>query len=424
MKLLHAFAVVLLLFLMQSCSDFEIDLLETSNPNSIKIGVILPLTIERGRQESGYFVAVMAAEEINRAGGINGRNIEIVLKNDGGSTTKGPEEALSLYNDGVDIILGPAWSSVTMAVSQEVTIPNEMLLISHSATSPRITALEDNGLVWRMAPSDALQGKLGADYLYNVLGKKTVGVIYSTSIWGTDLAGVFKSTFEELGGSDSVVSFVSFPEEQDWATYNFTTHLDELFENKPEAIYIVSFDNDGAKITNDIYVGDYVGADYTPLFFSCDGPKSNDFLINGHPEIIDGMIGTLPTGLISDANYTVFIENYKERFGYAPAAYAEHLYDAVYLVAYAMLAAGSELPVDVAAELRSVSGGDLDDQGEIINVNEFAEAYSIISNGGTINYNGASGSIELDANGDPVSGVYKIWKVVNGDYVIEQTIIF
>ncbi len=418
------FITTLLIILFQSCSKLDVDFGEIEYINPVKIGVILPLSVERAGEESAYFATILAAEEINRGGGINGRDIEIILKDDGGSVVKGPEEVRSLKNEGVDIIIGAAWSSVTLAVSQQVTIPNNMLLISHSSTSPRITTLDDNGLVWRLAPSDEFQGKIGADYLYNVLGKKTVGVLYSTSAWATDLAGVFKSEFEKLGGNNSVLSFVSFPEEQEWAVYNFAPHLDELFANKPEAVYFVSYSIDGAKITNDIYIGDYINDEYKPQVFSNDGPYGFDFLVNGHPDVLEGMMGTQPTGLVSDENYSLFINNYKNRFGFAPEPFSEQIYDAVYLIAYAMLKAGSQAPGDVAFELRNVSGGDPEIVGDIITVNEFVRARNIIADGGSINYNGASGLIKFDANGDPGTGAYIIWKVTNREYIVETTVIF
>ncbi|MCP4726744.1 MAG: ABC transporter substrate-binding protein [bacterium] len=407
-----------------TCNSLDVDLNEIEYTDPVKIGLLLPLSIERAGEESAYLSTILAAEEINRAGGIMGRDIEIILKDDGASASIGVQQATNLMTEGVDLVLGPAWSSVTLAVTTNITIPNGMLLMSHSSTSPQITNLSDNGLVWRTAPSDVFQAKIGVDYVYNDSSKRTAGIIYSSSTWSTDLAMAFKSTFEETAGSNSVLSFVSYPEGQDWSTFDFNPYLDELFADQPEAIYLVSYSNDGAKITNDIFYGNYLNNGYDPLFFSNDGPYGYDFLVNGHPDILEGMMGTQPTGPAQDPNYTMYLQNYQDRFGFYPEPFGEHIYDAVYLIAYAALKAGSVSPAAISSELLNVSGGDPDLQGTLININEYARAKMLIESGGDIDYNGASGVIDFDSNGDPGSGTYIIWKVVNGEYVVDRTVIF
>ncbi len=416
--------ITLILVVISACSSLEVDLAEIEYNDPVRIGVLLPLSIERAGEESAYLATVFAAEEINSQGGVLGRDIEIVVRDDAASETRGVREAQQLFEEGIDIIVGPAWSSVTLAVTNQVTIPNGMLLISHSATSPRITQLDDNGLVWRLPPSDSFQGRLGAEYVCNNLNKKTVGILYSSSAWATDLAAEFKKTFEECAGENSVVSFVTYPEGQDWTIYDFEPHLDELFQNRPEAIYLVSYSKDGAKITNDIYYGDYLSDSYMPSFFSNDGPYGFDFLVNGHPEILNGMRGTQPAGDLDDPNYQLFINNYVNRFGFRPEPFSEQIYDAIYLIAYAGLSAGSFEPDAIASQLRNVSGYSQGVPYSEINVNEFLRGKELIEEGSDIDYNGASGEINFDENGDPGCGLYVIWKIENGNYVIESTVKF
>ncbi len=418
-------ALVLVLLTLSACDmPNEVDLGEIEYNNPLKIGVLLPVSNERSAEESAYFATILAAEEINRAGGVLGRDIEIVFRDDAGIPDYGVEQAQKMHAEGIEFIVGPSWSSVTLAVAQRVTIPNGMLLVSHAATHPSITNLNDNNLVWRIAPSDVIQAKIGADYVYNVLNKRTVGIIYSSALYTVGLAEAFKASFEEIAGPNSVLSFVSFPELQDWSTYDFTPHLIELFADRPEVIYLASYTIDGAKITNDIFYGHYLNALYKPQFFSNDGPFGFDFIFNGHPDILNGMLGTQPTGDRADLNYLRFQNNYNQRFGFDPESFAEHIYDAVYLIAFSISKSGQATPQAAAAQLRQVSGGEPGIQGTVINVNEYARARTILEGGGDINYNGASGLIDFDENGDPGSGTYIIWKIQNKNYVVEETIKF
>jgi ABC-type branched-subunit amino acid transport system substrate-binding protein len=418
------YSICLILLLLGCMNPLQVDKAAHDSQNPIRMALLLPISIERTRQEGLYLSTVLAAEEINNVGGVLGREIEIVLRDDGGSTAKGVAQARQLLGEGVQFILGPAWSSVTLAVANEVTIPNSMLLFSHSATNSMITTLDDNGLVWRTALSDIYQSKIGAEYVYHDLGKRTVGIIHSTNVWASGLAESFQQNFEQLAGPGAVVSAVSYPEGQDWKNYDFTAQLNELFAEKPEVVYVVSFISDGVKMTHDMFLGNFINDNYHPQFFSVDGTFDQSFLFNGQPDITKGMMGTMPTGYITNPAYKLFTSNFYERFGFTPESYSEHIYDAVYLIAYAMLKSGSTDPVAVAAELRTVSGGNAEVQGVRISVNEYAQAKSLIESGQEIDYDGATGKIELDENGDPGSGRYIIWKIDNGEYTVETTVDF
>ena len=407
-----------------TCSPLEVDLGEIAFDNPLKIGLMVPLSVDRTDEGIAFLATNLATEEINRQGGVLGRDLQIVFVDDGGLPEQGVEGVIQLKKDGIDLLIGPAWSSVTLAITRQFTIANGMLVVSHSATSPQVSHLQDNNLVWRTAPSDAFQGRIGADFVFNRFNKKTVGILFSTNAYATDLSGIFRNAFEEMAGNNSILSFVAYPEILNYDAYDFTPHLDELFAGKPDAIYFTSFTSDAIKMTNDIFEGGYLSDDYKPLFFSNDGAFGDDFIFNGNPEILEGMTGTQPTGAVNDPNFILFSKNFINRFGFDPVPFNEHVYDAVYLIAYAILKSGSTTPQNIASELRNVSGGDPEVQGTIINVNEFEKARNIIENGGIINYNGASGLIDFDANGDPSTGTYKIWKIVNGEVVIIEIVIF
>ncbi len=414
---------ILLIFLFVSiafhaCSSLKEDFNVVDYKNPIKIGFIVPFSEDRMAAENEYLGVYLAADEINAAGGILGREIQIIARNDGGSAEIGIKAALQLYNEGIRIILGPAWSSVTIGVANEVTIPKGMLLMSYSSTNPNISHLVDNDLVWRTCPSDVFQGKVGAEYCKTHLNKQTAGILALNNSYSLALAKSFQENFSNLGGT--ITHFGIYPELlSDEATkYDYTKHLDSLFKTQPEVFYLASYPEDGAKITNDIAKNNYLTSEYNPIFFSNDGVSSSYFLLNGFPNIVNKFIGTKPGASKSQANYLNYFNQYQSRWGFEPVIYSEFAYDAMYLIAYAILSNnGLPEPMQIASYLRKISGSEGNPASTIINVNEFSKARDIILSGGQIDYDGASGKIEFDINGDPGSGSYLIWKVIDGAFV-------
>ncbi len=425
MKLLRHFIFLIAISSLMKCSDLKEDLNEVKYQNPIKIGFLGPFSEVRMGAEGKYLGAYLAAEEINAAGGILGRDIQIVPLNDGGSAEIGIKAATQLYNEGIRVILGADWSSVTLGVATSFTIPKNMLLMSYSSTNPEISQLNDKDLVWRTCPSDVFQGKVGAVYCRNYLHKQTAAILAMNNPWSLDLAKTFQSNFENLGGT--ITHFGIYPELLgDAATkYDFTSHLDSLFEAKPEIIYLAAFPSDGAKITNDIAKNNYLASNYNPIFFSNDGLYSNYFLINAHVDIIDNFFGTVPGASRTNSNYNQYFNKYATRWGFEPVAFSEYAYDAMYLIAYSILSNnGSAEPLQISTFLRNISGTGNNVSATIINVNEFDKARDVILSGGKIDYNGASGNIEFDLNGDPGSGTYLIWNIKNGEYVTDTLVTF
>jgi ABC-type branched-subunit amino acid transport system substrate-binding protein len=404
-----AICFVSIILIFQMCADDS-----KAKSKSIKIGVLSPITDVRVTSEMRNQAAAMAVKEINSAGGIDidgeSFEIELVIKDDGGTVEQALKKTKEFHNAGIDIIIGPAWSSLVLGISEAYTIPNNMLIMSYTSTNPTVGDLDDNDLVWRVPPSDKYQASAGADYVYNTLNKTSAGILYRDDDWGIGLAESFKSAFESLGGTVNAGNFVDFPSATgDDVTADYSEYLGPLFSGEPEAIYLVIFPAEGAKITMDIETGGF--ANYGPAFFSNDGPYTDDLLVNGHKNILKGMRGTQPTPPSDYPNNKTYCNNFKNKFGYEAGSYSQHIYDAVYLMAYAMLKANSTDPNDVASNLQSVSGGGDGAQGAIINVDEFAKSKKEILAGNNINYEGASGSIDFDKNGDPSKAIYIIWRI-------------
>lgn len=415
-KLLTLVAVLLLLGVVASCSDDS----ENGNGGKITIGLLAPFS----GPLQGYGLAMknaaqMAAKEINAAGGLlSGQDIEVVSKDDGTDATKSEEAAKALLASNPELVgfVGPATSGSAEAVAKLMDKETPKVnVISASATAPN---LSDLGLsnFYRTIASDAYQGEVAATKAVS-LGKKNAAILYVDNAYGKGLAAAFKKQFVDVKGQ-AVVAEVSYPEQSDYKNYDFSNEVDQLLVDpttKPDILFLVTYFEDGAKFTQ--FAKDTLATmNPAPLLFGCDGNKSTDFIAAADATTIEGMMGTAPALDVEDPNYKEFSKNYKAAFNVEPKLFAEGAYDALYLMAYAIEAAGQADKTAFVSKLIGVSGP----AGDKINVNKWAEGKAAIKAGKDIDYSGAAGDINWDSKGDVDKNTvnYQIWKITNG--AIEQ----
>jgi len=165
----------------------------------VKIGATLPLTGEAASWGQNALAGIkLAVQEINNHGGIKGRKVKLVSEDDKCSPKDGINAVNKLINiDKVMAILGPICSSAAgseMPLVQEDKIPTIIVAASNS----HLTKIGE--YIFRIYPSDTLQGKYAAEFIFNNLGKKKVAVIYVKNDWGEGIQSVFVKRFKELGG--------------------------------------------------------------------------------------------------------------------------------------------------------------------------------------------------------------------------------
>lgn len=397
-------------------SDKETTAGPTQTETAIKIGLLFPMSGPWVKGPAWRNAAEMAAAEINAAGGVLGRPIELIVAD----TQTVPEVAVTaaqrLVDEQVAAIVGAAASSSTILAANNVTIPNKTLLISPASTSPAIAALDDQNLVWRTVASDQFQGRLAAQWAYEE-GARTAGVLYVDNAYGEGLFAAFAAEFERLGGS--VKNPVNYPELSSDGIdgFSYESRVDSVFSGSPDLIYLITYDQDGAKIT--VTASSYITDSYRPIFLGCDGNQSQAFADNADPSIVEGMVGTLPVAPAADGNYRAFSERYRELYGVKPESFSESTYDAIYLLALAAAQAESVDSQAMAAQLQAISA-----VGTLVSARDYSAALALIAAGEDIDYVGASGAVDFDANGDVLNGAYGIWRVENGEFVTLKTVAF
>ena len=403
---------LLALVLLSSCSGDSSP--AKSNPaaqNSIKIGMLTTLTGGLSREGQSFRAAAeMAMAEINEAGGVLNRPIELVIGDTGTDPDQAVTAAQRLSDEGVIGFVGPIISSASLSVTSQVAQPQNLPVISPSATSPELSSLDDGGLLWRTAVSDAFKGKVVARYAYES-GNRTAALLFIENSFGRGLASEFTTSFTELGGT--VLNQVGVPElsADQIATYDFRPEVEQVMADQPDLVYVITFTEEGIKIA--IAADGLITDTYTPRFISEISPNDSVLSLIGNYEWVYGVEQQAQ----SSANRTAFIENYQDRYDSDPVQFADATYDALYLMALAIEQAGSTAAADITANLQAISK-----EGTAVNVGEFGKARSLIADGGDIDYEGASGSIDFDSRGDVSSGTFRVWQISNGSFVDVETI--
>lgn len=188
----------------KNAPDTKQEALKETGP--IKIGLSLPMTGEAASYgEGGVGGAQLAVKEINEAGGINGRMLELIVEDDQCAPATGATVAQKLTEtDKVVAFFGPVCSGVGGAGLPIVQRNGVPALIIGSA--PDLTKIGD--YIFREYPSDSSIGKFIANFMYSTLGAKKVAVVYVKNDWGQGISDVFVPKFKEIGGDVAVTETV------------------------------------------------------------------------------------------------------------------------------------------------------------------------------------------------------------------------
>lgn len=380
----------------------------------IHIGLVATLTGATEQLGKGMKKAAeMAAKEINAAGGVlDGQKLVVDTVNEEGD---GFEARVQKFIDDPNVValLGPVYSS--RALLEVPLISGKIITISPSATSPELTAAADGNCFFRNAPSDALQAVAAAKYAVEDLKATKAAILHVGNQYGKGLAAEFKKAFE--GKSGQVLTTVEYDELEDYSSYDFTKHVADIFKDGPDLVYMITYQADGGKFLSTVATDTgYQAVKSTVKFMGADGNMSDDFAGAADPTVANGRVwGTYAGSVEDDPNFKAYTTAFRKEAGLPdtePATpYTAEIYDGTYLIAYAIEKAGKVDRLAVRDALKSVAGPDSGD--EIVNVAEWAKGKPLAKDG-KINYEGASGPIDYDDNGDPVAPCFKIWAVKDG----------
>ncbi|MCA0927016.1 ABC transporter substrate-binding protein [Ruegeria profundi] len=370
----------------------------TAMAEDVKLGVLFGFTgpIESLAPAMGSGAELAMAEVTESGKLLDGATVTASRADtgciDNGLATSNGERMIA---DGVAGIIGGDCSGVTGAILQNVAIPNGMVMISPSATSPGLSTMEDNGLFFRTAPSDAREGQVMADIL-NDRGISSIALTYTNNDYGKGLADAIQSSFEASGGEVTIVA----AHEDGKADYS--AEVGALASAGGDILVVAGYlDQGGLGI---IQAALDSGAFDT---FGLPGGMIGDSLPANVGPDLNGSFGQI-AGSGGEGAEKYFAMAEAEGFdGSSP--YSPESYDAAALFMLAMQAAGSTNPADYGAKIMEVAN----EPGEKIYPGELAKGLELLAAGQDIDYVGASG-VELIGPGES-AGSYREIEVTDGE---------
>jgi branched-chain amino acid transport system substrate-binding protein len=268
-------------------------------------------------------------------------------------------------------------------------MPNGVVMISPSATSPALSNAEDNGVFFRTSPSDARQGQVMADVLMEK-GFKSAAITYTNNDYGKGLADSIAAAFKEKGGEVTAVT----AHEDGKADYS--AEVGALASAGGDILIVAGYvDQGGPGI---IRAALDTGAFDT--FALPDGMIGAALEANFGDEI-NGSVGTVPGGEATNTDMIVKMIMSDSYDSSGP--YIGESYDAAALIMLAMQAAGSSDPQVYKDKVMDVANA----PGEKINTGELAKGLEILAAGGEIDYVGAT-AVELIGGGEAAGGYREI----------------
>ena len=298
--------------------------------------------------------------------------------------------------DRVDAIVGGDCSGVTTAMLQNVAMPNGVVMISPSATSPALSTLEDNGLFFRTAPSDARQGEVIAEVLQE-RGVGAVAITYTNNDYGKGLADSIAANFKAAGGE------VTIEAAHEDGKGDYAAEVAALAAAGGEVLVVAGYLDQGGK-------GIIQGALDTGAFetFLLPDGMIGDSLVEAIGADLDGSFGTVPG---TDSTGAATFADMAAAAGFKAGPFTGEAYDAAALIMLAMQAAGSADSGKLKDHVMAVANA----PGERIHPGELGKALEIIAGGGDVDYVGAS-AVELIGQGES-AGNYREVAVEDGQFV-------
>ncbi|MBI4034054.1 MAG: ABC transporter substrate-binding protein [Candidatus Brennerbacteria bacterium] len=329
----------------------------------IRIGAILPLTGDAAAYgEPGRNMLQLAADEINAAGGINGRNLEFIFE-DGKCVGKDAANAIQkLANvDKVEAIIGGFCSGESLS-AVPIATQAKVLLFSPGSSNPGLT--NSSPYFFRNYPSDAAQGTV----LANVADSKgwgKVAVVQEQTDYAAGLYKAFNARFTELGNTDTKEEFAS-------DTSDFRSIITKVRAGNPDALFVIV---QTPAVASRIFK-QMTELNWKPNLLVSDIIPGDPNLVAENKALLEGAFaaefGTNP----ENPKFKAMVEAYRAKYGEEPPfqAYAQTEYDSVYILADGIRAVGYD-GEKLAAWSRTIE-----------------------------NWQGAAGSVTIGEDGDPTTG--------------------
>ena len=358
--------------------------------DDVKIGIILGFTgpIESLTPAMAAGAELAIAEANASVSFMGGTGITSIRADstciDSAAATAAAERLIT--SDKVNAIMGADCSGVTGAILANVAMANGIVMISPSATSPGLSTVEDNGLFFRTAPSDARQGQVVAEILGDH-GYKSAAITYTNNDYGKGLADSIESNFKATGGN------VTINVAHEDGKGDYSAEVAALAQAGGDILVVAGYLNDGGKgiIQASLDTGAF------DVFYLPDG-MIGDSLPTDIGDGLNGSIGDVPG---TDSPGAAMFTEMATAAGFESGPFSPESYDAAALLILAMQAAKSTNSQDFKSKVMDVANA----PGQKVFPGDLGKALEHIASGGDVDYVGAS-AVELIGPGES-AGSYK-----------------
>jgi neutral amino acid transport system substrate-binding protein len=376
---------------------------ETEQKEGLKLATLAPITGDLASIGQNWPPAVqLAVDTINECGGVNEASVSLTNEDDQTDPSAGSSAMTKLAEvDKVAGVVGSFASSVSGA-AVDVAVRNKVMMVSPGSTSPVFTERakkgEFNGYWARTAPPDTYQSKALAA-LAQKQGFKNVSTVVINNDYGVGFEQQFIEAFKKTGGN-----IVGKPVRYDAKAATLDSEAKTAFSGKPDAVAAVLYAETGSVLLKSAFEQ---GLTDGVTILLTDGVYSDDFIRQvgktaDGKSIIAGAMGTVPgaNGKALKEFTTLWNEKVKKEL----TAYVPHNWDATVLMMLAAEASDANTGEGIKSKILEVANAPGTE------VTDACEAIKLVRQGQDINFQGASGNVDIDQNGDVV-GSYDVWQV-------------
>lgn len=323
---------VLMVLAMTACGGEKTPTPNQDETETIRIGGIGPLS--GGYANYGFSVkngAQLAVDEINAAGGINGKQVELSFQD----SQADPESAVNAYGKlmdwGMQVSLGGVLSGETASIVAAAREDN-IMLITPSGSADK--CIDGNSRAFRVCFYDSFQGAAAAQYIKNNNMVDTVGILYQSDIDYS--VGLYNAFVEECGKSG--ITIAETQTFTDATKTDFSTQINALVNSGVKLVFIPFYAEEAStfltqargKFADDVY------------FFGADGLDGILGKVEQDPTIANNVLMLTPFAADDPAeNVQAFVKAYQTAYNATPDQFAADAYDAVYVIKAAVEKAGT-----------------------------------------------------------------------------------
>lgn len=377
-----------------------------------KLGGVLALTGAQGA--IGKVIAdagKLAVDQVNKAGGVKGCQVEFVVRDDTSQPSVGLDAARFLVDvQKVHAIVGLVGSGTALQVVNSVSVPNRIPTVACCAVTPALTKLAEEGKTggyfFRTIPVARSTALVHATTAVEKGYRKTV-IMYINNDFGNGVAPDTQKALEKLGGG--VAGMVPYAENQP----SYRADVQKALATNPDSLILVGLSQDGTAVLRDWFA---LGG--TPNVILHNTMRSPDVLKNVGERFLEKAVG-IDNAPASGPSADAFGRDFQAAYSRPAVGPGLHtMYDAAAVTLLAMQAAPKLDGPSIRDALRAVQ----DPRGEIVGpgVDGLKKGLDALKAGRKIRYVGATGAFSFDKNGD-VIGPMLVWKVQGGSIITEKT---